>query len=358
MGKSAPSPPAAPDPAKTSAAQTASNKETALYNFGLSNPNMNTPLGNINYNVTGGEGAQPTATGNVTLSPETQRLYEEYNRNILQQSETAGRALGSANEMFYTPYDLKGNVAQTPSQEDLMGNLKNTQDALYSQQTQYLDPQFQKQQDQLNSGLANQGLAMGSKAYENAQGDLAQQKQQAYQSARESAIGGAAQQQAQLSNTALANQAQQAQLYTQQYQAPLSFYNSLITGTQPNMPQFGAPQGSNMAGTNVQGAYQDQYKGQLNQYNAEMGAQNSATSGLFSLGSAALPLLFSDRRLKKNIKRVGRLKNDLPLYEFSYIWEDKLRVGVMADDVEKAIPEAVVMSPEGYKMVNYSMLGD
>lgn len=52
MGKSSPTPPAAPDPATTAAAQTKSNQQTALYDFGLSNPNYNTPLGNLNYNIT------------------------------------------------------------------------------------------------------------------------------------------------------------------------------------------------------------------------------------------------------------------------------------------------------------------
>jgi hypothetical protein len=31
--------------------------------------------------------------------------------------------------------------------------------------------------------------------------------------------------------------------------------------------------------------------------------------------------------------------------------------GVMADEVEQVMPEAIVMHPSGFKMVNYSMLG-
>ena len=53
-GKSSPSPPPAPDPNAVSQAQTQSNKETALYNFGLNNPNYNTPLGSLTYTQTSG----------------------------------------------------------------------------------------------------------------------------------------------------------------------------------------------------------------------------------------------------------------------------------------------------------------
>jgi hypothetical protein len=31
--------------------------------------------------------------------------------------------------------------------------------------------------------------------------------------------------------------------------------------------------------------------------------------------------------------------------------------GVMADEVEQVMPEAIVMHPSGFKMVNYEMLG-
>lgn len=62
-------------------------------------------------------------------------------------------------------------------------------DALYGQQTQYLDPQFNQSQSRLENQLANQGITRGSEAWNNAMGDFARQKQQAYSNARDSAIG-------------------------------------------------------------------------------------------------------------------------------------------------------------------------
>lgn len=67
----------------------------------------------------------------------------------------------------------------------------------------------------------------------------------------------------------------------------------------------------------------------------------------------------SDRRLKKNIELVGRdERTQLPLYEFEYKnGSGKRFLGVMADDVEKYMPQAVYTMPDGYKAVNYHMLG-
>lgn len=288
MGKSTPSAPAAPDPNQEASAQTASNQQTALYNFGLNNPNTTSPLGSINYNVDTSDPNKPTTTSNISLSPAEQQIFDQSNANIQQQGQTAGTALNNVSSLFNTPYDLQGNVSQLPSQTDLQGDLKNAENSLYSQQTQYLDPQYQQGQDQLNSQLANQGIVPGSAAYDTAQKNFGLQKQQAYQSAMNQATSGGAAYQAQLSNTGLANQAQQAQLYTQQYQEPLSLYSSLMSGTSPTLPQFSGVNASQSAPTNVLGAYQNAYNGQLNSYNSQVGANNSSTSGLFGLGGAIL----------------------------------------------------------------------
>lgn len=67
---------------------------------------------------------------------------------------------------------------------------------------------------------------------------------------------------------------------------------------------------------------------------------------------------FSDRRLKEKITLVGADdKTGLNIYEFNYIGDERRYRGVMADEVEKVVPEAVATRPDGYKLVNYSMLG-
>ena len=103
---------------------------------------------------------------------------------------------------------------------------------------------------------------------------------------------------------------------------------------------------------------------QTSAFNAGLNAQGEMIGGLVGaggkLGAAALPFMMgSDRRLKENIKVVGRdERTALPLYEFEYIGGTGKRfIGVMADEVEKKFPEMVVMRPDGYKAVNYAGLG-
>lgn len=71
----------------------------------------------------------------------------------------------------------------------------------------------------------------------------------------------------------------------------------------------------------------------------------------------------SDRALKENIVRVGIHPLGIGLYLFDYKPEHRessgfgRRFGVMADEVEAVLPQAVAMHPNGYKMVDYAMLG-
>jgi hypothetical protein len=59
------------------------------------------------------------------------------------------------------------------------------------------------------------------------------------------------------------------------------------------------------------------------------------------IGGAAL--LASDKRMKKDIKPLGKAGSVLGLtaYEYSYKGEDKKHKGFMAQDVQKVLPEAV-----------------
>jgi formylglycine-generating enzyme len=65
----------------------------------------------------------------------------------------------------------------------------------------------------------------------------------------------------------------------------------------------------------------------------------------------------SDSRLKTDIIRVGETGSGLPLYTFRYIGGTTVYRGVMAQDVLKVMPEAVILMPNGYWAVNYAMLG-
>ena len=65
----------------------------------------------------------------------------------------------------------------------------------------------------------------------------------------------------------------------------------------------------------------------------------------------------SDSRLKTGIAQVGTTVYGLPLYNFSYIGKPEVYEGVMAQDVLKVMPSAVVRGADGYYRVKYRDLG-
>lgn len=72
-----------------------------------------------------------------------------------------------------------------------------------------------------------------------------------------------------------------------------------------------------------------------------------------TLGGAYM--LASDRRIKEDIKRIGKTDDGLPIYTFRYKGYPTVHMGVMAQDVEKKNPDAV-KEIDGIKAVNYGAL--
>lgn len=90
----------------------------------------------------------------------------------------------------------------------------------------------------------------------------------------------------------------------------------------------------------------------------------SLASGLGALGlgfgaaggaGAGLGAIVSDRRLKCDVVKVGEW-GGLGLYAYRYLWSPLRHVGVMAQEVLRVKPEAVVTMPSGYLAVDYGKL--
>jgi hypothetical protein len=97
----------------------------------------------------------------------------------------------------------------------------------------------------------------------------------------------------------------------------------------------------------------------LTQGSTTCGANDSSSC---TPGSTMGPMS-SDRQLKENLARIGTHPLGMGLYLFDYKaeyrerWGEGRRFGVMADEVEAVIPEAVSLHADGYKLVDYGMLG-
>jgi hypothetical protein len=267
-----------------------------------------------------------------------------------------------------------------------------------------LDPALQRQSQSSDAQLANQGIVPGTKAYETAKMLLAQQQNDARTSAivggmdtglraNQQAFGQGAQQiglnlagqeqsftqplrtnvqnmsanelayNQQLQNQTLGMNAQQ-QAFVQEMSKYL--LPAQVAGMLKNLSTPTYAPTNTIPGVDYMGAMGLTNQSQQANANATNAQNNAMIQGLFSMGGAALGApkgTFSDIRMKENIKSVGTLPNGLNIYEFDYKLEFKdiaghgKQIGVMAQEVEKVIPYAVIEANNGYKMVNYSMLG-
>ena len=89
-----------------------------------------------------------------------------------------------------------------------------------------------------------------------------------------------------------------------------------------------------------------------NNHNAAM------AGGVMSLAGSAIGLC--DRRVKKDIQKVGQIKmsngHKTGLYKFKYKKSGKEGIGVIAQDVERTFPDAVIKDKQGLRYVNYTKL--
>jgi hypothetical protein len=92
------------------------------------------------------------------------------------------------------------------------------------------------------------------------------------------------------------------------------------------------------------------------------GQKTGAGDVLGTAAQLATLYMMSDKRLKENIKPIGKSENGHKLYTWD--WNDKAKelgisdptTGVLAQEVIKYMPEAVTKDANGYYMVNYGVL--
>lgn len=328
MGKQ--SAPSAPDPYATAGAQTQSNQSSAAYNAAINRMNTYTPYGSQQYSFQGYDPNTnaPIYSQQIDFSPEQQALYQQGTGNQLKQGQIGGNLLDNLSSQYSTPFSY-----------DTSQGLQKAQDSLYARNTQYLDPQFSREQSQLETQLTNQGIPRESEAWNNAMQQFNANKNQAYESARNDAISGATGQSMTQLQEALAARNQ-----------PLNEYNALMSGAQAQLPQFQSPGNVSAAPADISGAINNAYQGALAGYNA----RQSGTNSLVGAGSTLLAAyLMSDRRTKENIERVGETDGGTPIYRYNYKGMNTPMLGVMAQEVEKDNPDAVAEF-DGIKYVDYS----
>lgn len=240
--------------------------------------------------------------GNVDTIKKNGKYYKQYTSSEIDNMRNALAREGL------------GAVTLDPQREE---------QAYYGRATRLLNDAYNRQYQNTDEALINRGIQTGTKQYNQVMGDL-QNKQ----------LG------------ALSDLANQAIFSGQGYTSGQIGNINALTGGRDVYALSG------MGGSNS--SYDNLYNAQQYRYNTQQNQMNNLINAGASIGAAAM--LASDKRLKENLKPVGKLENGLKVYLGNYKKETGLdttpQLFLIAQEVEKKIPEAVG-EKDGYLAVDY-----
>lgn len=139
----------------------------------------------------------------------------------------------------------------------------------------------------------------------------------------------------------------QQQLDDKQRQAPLN-YAGVIEGLLNGLnPQLFTGSSTNASGTQTGNSTTTE--------NGGIGGFLAPILAAAAQGAAGAAVM-SDRRLKRDIVKLGTRPDGIGVYAFRYLWSKALQIGVMAQEVLRVKPEAVSVTPSGFFAVDYGKL--
>lgn len=220
---------------------------------------------------------------------------------------------------------------------------QQAQDATYQAYVDKLTPQFDRQTSDMQARLANQGISVGSEAYQRAMGDLQDNQNEALnQAGYQSVLAGqnaySQDIQNQIAAGGFGNQAQQA------------YINQLLTALTGSSSGYDVAMDKYAAQSNLAA---QQYAAKQQAMNNRLALVNGMTQAAGAVAGAAAGA--SDIRLKENIKPVGKLDNGLTVYCYNFKGENVPQIGLIAQEVQEVKPEAVVEREDGYLAVRYDI---
>ena len=311
--------PEAPDPYETASAQGGMNRDTAITQMQLNGVNQVNPWGSVNYQQTGQNSftdsqgnvvSTPQFTQTTTYSPEQQAIFDATQGAQGNLADLAQSQSGFLKDYMAKPFEFNNSDAEKWAYDLASPRLL----------------QQQGQNDaQLRTVLANKGIREGSAAWNAEMGRMTNANTD------------------QMNQLALTGRGQAFSEALAGRNQPINEITALMSGSQVSNP-------AQMSGATPQaGVGGVDYTGLVNQkYQADLAQSQAAMGGLFGLASAGVGM-FSDRRLKTDIQRVGRTDAGTPIYTYRYAWGGPVQMGVMAQDV----PEARIMDPSGFWRVDY-----
>lgn len=315
------------------------NRQAAEQTTLANRPGQVTPFGAVNWT----RDAKGNWTQTTTLSPEQKRLLDAQNKASLQMARNLGFFGGKINQAFKNPIRAR----------DLPASMVNAGETGQQAIMRRLQPQITQDRAALQQQLANQGIPLGSEAYNNAMRIQAQQENDLLSQAAQAGIkiGQEAQNQQLLLKNALMMQP------FNMADTAFGLYSKARGAAAPTMPVFPnfATQ-AQTAGPDTLTAGTNAYNSAMSQYNAQVEQQNQNANDQANMALALMSM--SDARTKTDVVRLGEMPNGLPVYQYRYLWDKPgtERIGVMAQEVADVIPDAVLVNDDGIMMVDYARL--
>jgi hypothetical protein len=342
--------PPTPDPGATAAAQSAANKESAIAQTHLNMVNQYTPRGNLEYDFRGyASDGTPQYKVTQTLSPAEQAKLDLTDQAAFKYGDIANTQLGAVQGKLSTPVSYAGLGAPPTANE---ATRIATRDAMMGR----MEPELDRQRAALETRLANQGIGLGSEAYNTA----IDESNRSLADMLLAVDAQAGNEMARMYGLEAARRDRAISEMLQERQVPLNEMAAMMSGVPVQSPSFVSVPQAQIAAPDFMGATYASYTGQHDafQRQADRDAElrNAMIGGLFGMGSAGLGGLgMSDRRLKTNIRKLGYMANGIGVYVYNYIWGGPEWIGVMADEVKTVLPDAVVRIGE-YDAVDYSKI--
>lgn len=218
---------------------------------------------------------------------------------------------------------------------------QRAEQSTYQSYTDLMTPTFANQTNDLQTRLINQGLSVGSEAYQRAMTDLQNSQNSALnQAAYQSVINGqSAYSQSLNDQISAANFSNMAQS---------NYINQLLKALQNSVSGYD----NAMNQYSIQNRAEERISN--NQYKNEQEQTGVGDNFINSAATAAI-MMASDKNLKENLTPVGKLDNGLTVYCFNFKGSNISQIGLVAQEVQKLHPEAVAKGDDGFLKVNYKL---
>lgn len=304
----------------------------------------------FNQALTGAQFGNEAIQGDFNRNLAGSNLANQVNQQQYNQGLGAGQFANQAQQTNYAQ-DLAGAQFRNQAQQQIYNQVRD--DVAYNDTltTTDLNNQINANTSNLNNQIAAGGF--------NTTNDLAVG---GFNQANDLAVQQGAINAGTFNNT---NQNNAANLAMAQRNQPLNELNSLLTGQQVQQPSFPVPgQASGGQATNYMGAANAGYQGQLDVFGTEQAQRDSNVQAGTSLAAAYLGYLAaSDIRVKTDIVYRMTLPNGIRVYSFRYkegnplgLPSKQFHMGVIAQEVQEIIPEAVVEGEDGILRVFYNRI--